>query len=171
MADLFNLHDRTAMVTDASSGLGRHLAQALAVRGAAMTLAAWRTDVLEDAVGLIGGSARALLLDVTDAASVVLAFEAPFYIVVNNAGITYDGPALAMAEKRLARVIDTDLTGVFRVAEAAGKAMVAGGRGGRHHQRGIDPRAAGRGPYRRFCRGQGRRRPIDEGARARVGAA
>ena len=128
------LAGRTALVTGASSGLGRHFAQVLAREGAVVTAAARRVDRLEALVAEIaaaGGAARAAALDVTDAASVAAAFAgAPFDIVVNNAGISHDGPALTTSAADWDRVIDTDLTGVFRVAQAAAGAMVAAGRGG-----------------------------------------
>ena len=129
MADIFDLAGRTALVTGASSGLGRHFAQVLAARGARVTLAARRADALADAVAGIGGAARAVVLDVTDPTSVAAALAEPFDIVVNNAGVAHDG-ALKTSEADWARVIDTDLSGVFRVAQAAGRAMVAAGRGG-----------------------------------------
>ena len=130
MTEIFDLTGRTALVTGASSGLGRHFAQVLAARGAAVTLAARRADALAQAVSQIGGTARAQALDVTDAGSVAAAFGTPYDIVINNAGVSHDGPALTTTESDWDRVIDTDLTGVFRVARAAGQAMVAGGRGG-----------------------------------------
>lgn len=128
------LQGRTALVTGASSGLGRHFAQVLAREGAAVTAAARRVDRLEalvEEIAAAGGTARAAALDVTDAASVAAAFAgAPFDIVVNNAGVSHDGPALTTSAEDWDRVIDTDLTGVFRVAQAAAGAMVAAGRGG-----------------------------------------
>ena len=51
-------------------------------------------------------------------------------IVINNAGVAQGGPALAMDEASWGDVIDTDLSGVFRVARAAGRAMVAAQQGG-----------------------------------------
>lgn len=54
----------------------------------------------------------------------------PHDIVINNAGITLEGPALGIDAADWAQVIDTDLTGVFRVAQAAGQALVAAGRPG-----------------------------------------
>ena len=130
MTEIFDLTGRTALVTGASSGLGRHFAQVLAARGAAVTLAARRADALAQAVSQIGGTARAQALDVTDAGSVAAAFGTPYDIVINNAGVSHDGPALTTTDSDWDRVIDTDLTGVFRVARAAGQAMVAAGRGG-----------------------------------------
>ncbi|WP_108262327.1 SDR family NAD(P)-dependent oxidoreductase [Mangrovicoccus ximenensis] len=134
MAHQGRLAGKTALVTGASSGLGHHFAEVLAREGAAVTAAARRTDRLEELVAGIaaaGGSARAVALDVTDPASVAAAFEGAAHdIVINNAGVTVDGPALKTSEEDWARVIDTDMTGVFRVAQAAARAMTAAGQGG-----------------------------------------
>ncbi len=124
------LQGKTALVTGASSGLGAHFAKVLAAQGAEVTCAARRVDRLEALVGEIGGGARAVAMDVTDAESVKAAFERPYDVVINNAGVTYDGPALKTAEDDWNLVINTDLTGVFRVAQAAGQALVDGGKGG-----------------------------------------
>lgn len=124
------LSGKTALVTGASSGLGAHFARVLAAEGAAVTCAARRMDRLEALVAEIGGDARAVTLDVTDAGSIAAVFDRPHDIVVNNAGISHDGPALGTSEEDWLRVIDTDLSGVFRVAQAAGRALVSAGRGG-----------------------------------------
>lgn len=124
------LSGKTALVTGASSGLGAHFARVLAAEGAAVTCAARRMDRLEALVAEIGGDARAVTLDVTDAGSIGAVFDRPHDIVVNNAGISHDGPALGTSEEDWLRVIDTDLSGVFRVAQAAGRALVSAGRGG-----------------------------------------
>jgi NAD(P)-dependent dehydrogenase (short-subunit alcohol dehydrogenase family) len=130
----FDLGGRRALVTGASSGLGRHFAGTLARAGARVVMGGRRMDALEaarDAVRAAGGAAEALPLDVTDPASVAAAFrDGPYDIVVNNAGVTHDGPALRTSEEDWARVIDTDLTGVWRVAKAAAAGMADGGNGG-----------------------------------------
>ncbi|WP_367177060.1 SDR family NAD(P)-dependent oxidoreductase [Donghicola sp.] len=124
------LQGKTALVTGASSGLGAHFAKVLAAQGAEVTCSARRVDRLKALVAQIGGGARAVAMDVTDAESVRAAFDRPYDVVINNAGVTYDGPALKTAEDDWNWVINTDLTGVFRVAQAAGQALVDGGKGG-----------------------------------------
>ncbi|SFQ74124.1 SDR family NAD(P)-dependent oxidoreductase [Donghicola eburneus] len=124
------LQGKTALVTGASSGLGAHFAKVLAAQGAEVTCAARRVDRLKALVAQIGGGARAVAMDVTDAESVRAAFDRPYDVVINNAGVTYDGPALKTAEDDWNWVINTDLTGVFRVAQAAGQALVDEGKGG-----------------------------------------
>ncbi|WP_411976477.1 SDR family NAD(P)-dependent oxidoreductase [Sulfitobacter faviae] len=130
----FDLSGRTALVTGASSGLGVHFARILAAHGADVAVAARRAEKVSDLAQEIvaaGGAAQALRLDVTDAASVAEAFTGRrFDIVVNNAGIAFNGPALETPEENWRQVIDTDLTGVFLVSQAAATAMAADGRGG-----------------------------------------
>lgn len=119
---------KTALVTGASSGLGAHFAQVLAAQGAEVTLAARRVDRLEQLCASLvdkGHTAHAVALDVTDAESIAKVFsEQAFDVVINNAGVTHDAPALHTDPADWNRVIDTDLTGVFRVAQAAGQRMV-----------------------------------------------
>lgn len=134
MAIFDDLNGKRALVTGASSGLGQHFALLLARHGVAVTLAARRPDRLEAVAAEIaatGAQADCVRIDVRDPASVDAAFDRPaFDIVINNAGVAQGGPALAMDEASWGDVIDTDLSGVFRVARAAGRAMVAAQQGG-----------------------------------------
>jgi len=125
------LGGRTALVTGASGGLGAHFAMTLAKAGAYVVLTARRTEALEAVVAGItdaGGQAAAIPMDVTNSASVADAFAGlgkPFDIVVNNAGISGSGPALQLSDDEFQRVLDTNLTGAFRVARTAASAMKA----------------------------------------------
>jgi len=126
---------KTALVTGASSGLGRHFADVLAREGASVVLAARSIDALEKACGEIksnGGTARPMAMDVTDSASVEAALTRlePFDIVVNNAGISGDGSAMDLRPEVWDQVIATNLTGVFTVAQATGRRMKEAGRPG-----------------------------------------
>jgi NAD(P)-dependent dehydrogenase (short-subunit alcohol dehydrogenase family) len=131
-----DLQGRVALVTGASSGLGRHFAMVLAGQGAKVVLAARRRAALEEtcsAIAAQGGTALALAMDVSDAASVREAFgrlgEAPD-LVVNNAGVTDPRPALEIDAEEWRRVMATNLDGAFFVAQAAAKAMIAAGKRG-----------------------------------------
>ena len=129
-----DLRGKSALVTGASGGLGRHFARLLAAQGMDVTVAARRLDALEETCALIaadGGRARPLSLDVGVPHSVTAAFaDRAFHVVVNNAGVTCEGPALSTLEEDWDRVIDTDLGGVFRVAQAAARALIRDGQGG-----------------------------------------
>ena len=138
-ASLFDIAGKVALVTGASSGLGQHFAQTLAASGATVVAAARRTDRLDALVARIaaeGGRAIAVPLDVTDAASIAAAFAratesvgAPD-IVVNNAGIAQTRPALELTEDDWRLVMNTNLDGAWRVAQAAAESMTAAGKGG-----------------------------------------
>ncbi len=134
MKDILSLAGKSALVTGASSGLGRHFAEVLARAGASVTLAARREAMLEEAASAlrqVGAKVDTARLDVTDAASVAeTCGRGAFDIVINNAGVSHDGKALATSSEDWGRVIDTNLTGVFRVAQACAARMVAEGRGG-----------------------------------------
>jgi hypothetical protein len=124
------------LVTGASSGLGAHFAAVLADRGANLVLAARRMQALEQLAAELRFNARgtvvATQLDVTDPASVSRAFEslAGIDILVNNAGVVRSAPALEQSEADWDEVVDTNLKGVFLVAQAAAKVMRASGKGG-----------------------------------------
>jgi NAD(P)-dependent dehydrogenase (short-subunit alcohol dehydrogenase family) len=131
---LFDVRGRVALVTGASSGLGEHFATMLAARGARVAVAARRVDRLQklvQAIGEAGGDALAVPMDVTDAASVEQAFArvvaargAPD-IVVNNAGVASTKPSLDLSDADWRGVLDTNLDGAWRVAQAGARAMVA----------------------------------------------
>jgi len=136
---IIDLHGRTALVTGASSGLGRHFATVLAGAGAHVALAARRLESLEDVVAEItaaGGQATAVPLDVTDAASVrdgvreAASALGGLDILVNNAGTTVSKAALDHTEDDWDRVIDTNLKGAFLVAQEAARVMKDGAKGG-----------------------------------------
>lgn len=124
-----DLNGKRALITGASGGLGRHFAAVLAANGADVLLAARRTDALAKAVSEIGARAKALSLDVTDPASVANAFEAAggIDILVNNAGVALTKRALEIGEAEWDRVVQTNLTGAWRVAKAGAAALREGG--------------------------------------------
>ena len=132
--DIFRLDGRRALITGASGGLGLHFAWVLARQGAEVRLAARRMAELEQAVEAMRGAglrAEAVALDVTDPASVDAAFAGSVpEIVVNNAGIARSGAALGLADEDWQAVVDTNLTGVFRIARAAARSMTGAGHGG-----------------------------------------
>ena len=129
-----DLSGKSALVTGASGGLGLHFATVLARQGVEVTLAARRQAALEDACkGIVaaGGSARSISLDVADAASITEALIGRhFDILINNAGVGGAGPAADLQEAEWDAVLDTNLKGVFLVAQAAARGMREAGRGG-----------------------------------------
>ena len=138
-ADIFSLQNRTALVTGASSGIGRVLAQGLAAAGARVAAVARRAERLEDLVREIegqGGTAIAVQADVTDRESIERAFDSAEHafgivdIVVSNAGVTDSRNFLKVDAAARDTVMDTNFRGVWNVGQTAARRMVSAGRGG-----------------------------------------
>ena len=129
-----DLSGKSALVTGASGGLGLHFAKLLARRGAEVTLAARRQTALDQArheIATAGGASKSIQLDVADAASIAEALAGrSFDILVNNAGVSGAGPAASLSEADWDAVLDTNLKGVFLVAQAVARGMRESGRGG-----------------------------------------
>ena len=136
----FDLGGRVALVTGASSGLGRHFAGVLARAGAAVAVAARREAMLAAAareIAAAGGRAATVVCDVTDAASVRAAVSAaeaalgPLDLLVNNAGIAISKPMLEHGEEEWDRVVDTNLKGAWLMSREVAERWVKAGRQGR----------------------------------------
>jgi NAD(P)-dependent dehydrogenase (short-subunit alcohol dehydrogenase family) len=138
--DLFDLSGSAALVTGGSRGLGLQMAAALGEAGASLALVARRADALDDAcAGLRAHGIRSvpIVCDVThpDAAASAVARTQEEYgridILVNGAGVAWGAPAVEMPADAWRRVLETNLTGTFLMAQAAARAMIARGGGGR----------------------------------------
>jgi NAD(P)-dependent dehydrogenase (short-subunit alcohol dehydrogenase family) len=131
ITDMFSLDGRVALVTGASSGLGRHFANVLHEAGATVVLAARRVDRIEAEAKRLGERARAIALDVTDEASIAEMFEKLAAdgvlcdIVVNNAGISGEHLILQMETDEWDSVVEVNLRGPFLVAREAARRLVA----------------------------------------------
>ncbi len=138
-AEIFDLAGRVAMVTGASSGLGRRFAQVLAANGAAVALVARRVERLKElqrSIEQAGGRAVALEADVLDRGSMARAFDAAekalgtVTILVNNAGVAHSTRAVELSEEEWRRVVGTNLDAVFAWAQEASRRMLAAGKKG-----------------------------------------
>jgi NAD(P)-dependent dehydrogenase (short-subunit alcohol dehydrogenase family) len=130
----FRLDGVQAVVTGAGSGLGQGAALALAAAGASVVLVG-RTPATLDATRAAildqGGAASALVCDVTDARQVTDRIGALpcIDVLVNNAGTNIPEDFLEVSEEHLDRILTLNVKGVFLVAQAAARRMVATGGG------------------------------------------
>ena len=127
MLKSFQLAGKRALVTGASGGLGAHFAALLAAQGAEVVIAARRVNLLEELASRLSaiGSIRCVELDVGDATSRSNLAEAAgaIDILVNNAGVVREHPALHHPEDDWDAVVDTNLKGMFYVAQALAPGM------------------------------------------------
>lgn len=131
----FRLDGKRALVAGASSGIGLACAAALGEAGAEVTLAARRTEVLNDLVEEMkaaGMSASALPLDVADVAGTqaAIANDGPFDILVNSAGLARHSPASETTEDDFDAVANLNVKGAYFLTQAVAKGLVAAGKPG-----------------------------------------
>jgi len=130
MDDLFSLGGRVALVTGASSGLGRHFAQVLHAAGASVVLAARRVDRIVAEAERLGERARAIPMDVSDEASIAAGFERLAAdgvlcdVIINNAGISGSSLMLQMKTEEWDSVVEVNLRAPFLVAREAVRRLV-----------------------------------------------
>ncbi|MFC6837478.1 SDR family NAD(P)-dependent oxidoreductase [Halomarina ordinaria] len=137
LPDLFDLTDRTALVTGAGSGIGRAYAEGLAEAGAAVACVDVDGPAAEETAADLPTDAVAIPADVTAEADIEAAVEQTVAdlggldAVFPNAGV--GGAIVPLADHDLAdwdRVVDVNLTGVFLTARAAARHFVESGTGG-----------------------------------------
>lgn len=132
---MFELSGKTALVTGASGGIGRAIAEAFHAQGATVGLSGTRVDALEEVRAALGERAYVLPCNLSDAAAtdgLVEAAEAAMGdldILVNNAGLTRDMLSMRLSDEQWQSVIDVNLTAAFRLSRAALKEMMRRRRG------------------------------------------
>jgi glucose 1-dehydrogenase len=142
MIDLeVNLTGKVALVTGSGRGIGKGLALALGQAGAAVAAHYHRSaDGAEEVVAAVraaGGRALTVQADVAQAAQVhamidaVLAEWGRLDILVNNSGVTQPIPFLEITEQQWDAIHNVNLKGAFLCGQAAARAMVRQGEGGR----------------------------------------
>ena len=120
MSEAFYLENKVALVTGGASGIGAATARELTRAGARVILADIHLAQAESLAGELAGS-RAVAMDVTDSASIRLAFDSIPHldILVNNAGIGLVGDISGTSEEDFERVMRVNVNSVFLVSKAA----------------------------------------------------
>jgi NAD(P)-dependent dehydrogenase (short-subunit alcohol dehydrogenase family) len=130
----FDLSDKTALVTGASSGLGARFARVLAAQGATVVLASRRVERLRELRAEIeseGGDAHVVAMDVTDPESIAAgvaqaeAEAGAIDILVNNSGVSTTQRLVDVGPEDYDFVFDTNTRGAFFVAQAVARRMIA----------------------------------------------
>ncbi|HLI98760.1 MAG TPA: SDR family oxidoreductase [Bradyrhizobium sp.] len=134
MSALFDVSQETILITGASQGLGRQFARVLSAHGATVVLAARQTAKLQSLADEIrgqGGRAAAVQMDVTDLGSIAKAIDAgeaalgAITVLINNAGIAIEKPAVEQSEADWDAVIGANLKGAYFVATEIARRMIA----------------------------------------------
>jgi 3-oxoacyl-[acyl-carrier protein] reductase len=127
---MFDLSGKTALVTGASGGIGRAIAEALAAHGAKLAVSGTREAVLEEVAANIKDGATVLTCNLANEDEVDgLAKRAEaalgrLDILVNNAGITRDNIVMRMKDAEWDEVLKVDLSAAFRLSRAVMRPMM-----------------------------------------------
>jgi NAD(P)-dependent dehydrogenase (short-subunit alcohol dehydrogenase family) len=131
----FRLDGKRALVTGASSGIGRAAAVALAEAGAEVTLVARGADLLTALAAEMvaeGLTATALPLDITDTAATekAVADHGPFDILVNSAGLARHAPATETTPEDYDAVTDLNVRAAYFLTRTVARGLIAAGKPG-----------------------------------------
>ncbi len=127
---MFDLTGRTALVTGASGGIGRAIAQALSDAGAKVAVSGTREAVLQEVAATLKGESAIVPCNLSDPAAVeALVGQAeaaigPLDILVANAGITKDKLLIQMKDEDWDSVINVNLGSYFRLTKSAVRGMM-----------------------------------------------
>lgn len=130
MNEFMSLEGKVALVTGASRGIGRSIAEVLVARGATVIGTA-TSDSGADAISTyLGEKGKGFALNVTDPASIESVLKAineqfgSIDILVNNAGITRDNLLMRMKDEEWMDILDTNLTSIFRLSKTVLRGMM-----------------------------------------------
>ncbi len=127
---MFDLAEKSALVTGASGGIGGAVARALHASGAAVALTGRNVAALEALAGELGERAHVIAGDLADAEAVTTIAKAAeqalgtIDILVNNAGLTRDNLMMRLKDDDWLAVLDVNLTAAFRLSRAVLRGML-----------------------------------------------
>ncbi|MAD54515.1 MULTISPECIES: 3-oxoacyl-ACP reductase FabG [unclassified Idiomarina] len=127
---MFSLNEQVALVTGASRGIGRKIAEQLAAQGAFVIGTATSDKGAESISDYLGDKGQGLALNVNEVDELAEKIKdiekthGKIDILVNNAGITRDNLMMRMKEDDWSAVIDTNLTAVFRICKLVIRGMM-----------------------------------------------
>lgn len=127
---MFDLSGKSALVTGASGGIGRAIAECLHAAGAAVALTGTRRDALDALAGALGERAHVAPADLSDPAAPALLVKdvegslGQIDILVNNAGMTRDMLSMRLTDDDWAKVLDVNLGAAFRLSRAVMRGMM-----------------------------------------------
>jgi NAD(P)-dependent dehydrogenase (short-subunit alcohol dehydrogenase family) len=133
----FSLGGKVALITGGASGIGSAIASAFTTKGAVVGVIDINESVARAKADELGNGAKSFACDVSDPQSVDAVFasaQAAFGhidIVVNSAGVVMLAPAEELGLDAWGKTIAINLTGTFLVSQAAGRALIKAGKGGK----------------------------------------
>ena len=133
----FSLGGKVALVTGGASGIGSAIASAFAAKGAIVGVIDINEAVAQAKAAELGNGAKAFVCDVSDPQSVDAVFASALGafghvdIVVNSAGVVMLAPAEELSLDAWDKTIAINLKGTFLISQAAGRAMIKAGKGGK----------------------------------------